>query len=53
MAKNNFHFQNYEEDDDYNGRGFHQELKHRRQMKRMKSALKTRNIDALIDFDDD
>jgi hypothetical protein len=53
MAKNNRNFQNFEEDDNYYDRSYYQDLKQRRQMKRMKNALKTRNIDALVDFDDD
>ena len=53
MAKNNRNFQNFEEDDNYYDRSYYQDLKQRRQMKRMKNALKTRNIDVLVDFDDD
>jgi hypothetical protein len=53
MAKNNRNYQNFEEEDNYYDRGYHQDLKQRRQMKRMKNALKTRNIDVLVDFDDD
>ncbi len=53
MAKNNRNFQNFEEEDNQYDRGYYQDLKQRRQMKRMKNALKTRNIDALVDFDDD
>ena len=54
MAKNNRNYQNFEEEDNYyDDRGYHQDLKQRRQMKRMKNALKTRNIDVLVDFDDD
>lgn len=42
------------EDDHYDDRGHHNDLKQRRKMKRMKNALKSKNIDALMrDLDDD
>lgn len=42
------------EDDLYEDRVYHNDLKQRRKMKRMKNALKSKNIDALMrDLDDD
>jgi hypothetical protein len=52
MAKNNRKFNDLE-DSYYEERTFHDELKQRRKIKRMKNALKTRNIDVLLDIDED
>jgi hypothetical protein len=45
-------FDNYYEEDQYNN-GYHDNLKERRKLKRMKNALKTRNIDYLLDLDEE
>lgn len=45
-----FKFDDFD-DDSYNN-GFRDELVERRKMKRLKSALKTRNVDDLLDLDD-
>lgn len=51
--KHNRNFHVEEEFDSYNDRGYHDQLKERRKLKRMKNALKTRNIDDLMHLDDD
>ena len=51
--KHNRNFHVEEEFDGYNDRGYHDQLKERRKLKRMKNALKTRNIDDLMHLDDD
>jgi hypothetical protein len=45
-------FRDFEFDEEYSDRGFRDELKERRKMKRMRTALKTRNIDELLDPDE-
>jgi len=54
MSKNFRKFRDFEFDEDYNNeeRGFRDELQERRKMKRMRTALKTRNIEELLDPDD-
>ena len=53
MSKNFRKFRDFEYDEDYyEDRSFRDELKERRKMKRMKNALKTRNINELLDEDD-
>jgi hypothetical protein len=52
MSKNFRKFRDFEFDEDYNDRGFRDDLKERRKMKRMRTALKTRNIEGLLDPDD-
>lgn len=51
--KHNRNFRIEEDFDDHHDRGFHDQLKERRKLKRMKNALKTRNIDDLMHLDDD
>jgi len=52
--KHNRNFRIEEDYDDYTDRsGYHDQLKERRKLKRMKNALKTRNIDDLMHLDDD
>lgn len=51
--KTNRNFRIEEEDDFYNDRGYHDQLKERRKLKRMKNALKSRNVDDLMHLDDD
>lgn len=40
------------EDDNYES-GYHDSLKERRKLKRMKNALKSRNVDYLLDLDEE
>ena len=40
------------EDDQYEN-GYHDSLKERRKLKRMKNALKSRNVDDLLDIDEE
>ncbi len=50
--RRNDDFYGYEED--YAERGYHEELKERRKQKRMKNAIRSRNVDDLMrDLDDD
>jgi hypothetical protein len=45
-------FDDFYEEENYNG--YHDEqLKERRKLKRMKNAIKTRNIDSLMDLDEE
>lgn len=45
---------NFEDDfDEYEDRGHGDQIKERRKLKRMKNALKSRNIDDLMHLDDD
>ena len=46
----NFKFDDF--DDDSYDNGYHDQLVERRKMKRLKSALKTRNVDDLLNLDD-
>jgi hypothetical protein len=41
-----FHDEEYEN-------GYHDNLKERRKLKRMKNAIKTRNVDSLMDLDEE
>jgi hypothetical protein len=53
MSKKFRKFSDFEYDEDYNeDRSFRNELQERRKMKRMRTALKTRNIEELLDPDD-
>lgn len=53
MAKKNFNTRHNDfEDDYYDDRVHHDELKQRRKLKRMKNALRARNIEDLLDEDD-
>lgn len=53
MPKNFRKFRDFEYDEDNNeDRNFRAELKEHRKMKRMRTALKTKNIDQLLDPDD-
>lgn len=53
MSKKFRKFSDFEIDEDYNeDRNTRKELNEHRKMKRLRSALKTRNIDKLIDPDD-
>lgn len=45
-------FDDYYEEDQYNN-GYHDSLKERRKLKRMRNALKTRNVDYLLDLDEE
>ena len=45
-------FDDYYDEDEYNNR-YHDSLKERRKLKRMKNALKTRNVDYLLDLDEE
>ena len=40
-------------DDDNYDNGYHDSLKERRKLKRMKNALKSRNVDYLLDLDEE
>lgn len=55
MSKNfrKFRANDEYEEDDYYDRAHRDELKQRRKIKRMRNALKTRNIDELMDMDAD
>lgn len=47
-----FRFNDYE--DEYEDRAYYQELKERRKTKRMRNALRSKNVDDLMrDLDDD
>lgn len=52
-SRHNKNFNYFDEEDDFNGNKFRQEHRDRRKQKRMKRALKTKNIDELIRCDDD
>lgn len=54
MPKNFRKFRDFEYDEDRydDNRGHRDELKERRRIKKMKNALKARNIDQLLDIDD-
>ena len=53
MPKNFRKFRDFEYDDDrYEARRNKEEFKQRRQIKRMKNAIKTQNINATSDSDD-
>lgn len=53
MSKKFRKFSDFEIDDGYNDdRNFREELKEHRKMKRMRNALKTLNIDELLDPDE-
>lgn len=45
-------FDDFHEEDHY-GNGYHDNLKERRKLKRMKNAIRTRNIDSLMDLDEE
>ena len=47
----NRRFDDFELDDEYEN-GYHDHLAERRKMKRMKNALKARNVDDLVNLDD-
>jgi hypothetical protein len=53
MSKNFRKFRDFEYDDDYETRSTANQLKVHRKDKRLKNALKARNIDELIDMDDE
>ena len=48
----NKHFDDYDYEDHYDN-GYHDHVKEQRKLKRMKNALKSRNIDELMHLDDD
>lgn len=48
----NARFDEFHEEDIYEN-GYHDNLKERRKLKRMKNALKTRNVDYLMDLDEE
>lgn len=51
MKKNIKKFRNFETDEDYDA-GYHERLIEHRREKRMKNAMRCRNINDLIDEDD-
>ncbi len=55
MGKKNFnrHNDNYGYEEDYYENGYHDHLAERRRLKKMKNALKTKNVDQLLELDDD
>ena len=54
MSKNFRKFREFEFDEDYESRHAYDDLKEHRKMKRMKNALKSKNIDELIrDLDEE
>lgn len=54
MSKNIRKFRDFEYDEDYyEDRRERSDINERRKMKRMRNALKTRNIDELLHGDDD
>ena len=52
FSHNTARFDDYNEEDYYEN-GYHDHLKERRKMKRMKNALKSRNVDYLMDLDEE
>ena len=44
---------NYGYEEDHYENGYHDHLVERRRLKRMKTALKTKNVDQLLELDDD
>lgn len=52
MSKTNKLKPNKFNDDDYDSHA-HEELMHHRHMKRLKGALKSKNIDALMEMEDE
>lgn len=48
MAKNSRKFDDEYGYDNYDDRGYHEELKQRRKMKRMKNSLRSRDINTLM-----
>lgn len=48
----NTQFDDFHEEDQYEN-GYHDNLKERRKLKRMKNALKSRNVDYLLDLDEE
>lgn len=53
MSKNFRKFRDFEYDDDYNERTQYEDNSVRRKNKRIKNALRARNIDELLQTDDD
>lgn len=55
MTKKFSNHARYEDYDDYADQhnGYHDEIKARRRMKKMKNAIKSKNIDYLMDLDED
>jgi len=55
MAKKNINrFSNNDYDDEpYTGRGYQEELKHRRKEKRMRNALRTLDVNDLLYLDEE
>ena len=47
------HFDEYDEGDYYYENGYHDHKKEQRKLKRMKNALKSKNIEDLMHLDDD
>jgi hypothetical protein len=45
-------FDDFHEEDQYDN-GYHNNVKERRKLKRMQNALKTRNVDYLLDLDEE
>lgn len=43
----------YYEEDCFEDRGYHDELKERRKMKRLRNAIRSKNISDLLEFDDE
>lgn len=55
MAKKSYRFSNNDYDDDIDYRSdYYEELQERRKLKRMRNAIRSKNVDDLMrDFDDD
>lgn len=55
MSKKSFnrHRDGFDYEDEHYENGYHDHLVERRRLKRMKTALKTKNIDKLLELDDD
>lgn len=54
MGKKHNHRNNYYDyEDDHYENGYHDHLAERRRLKRMKAAIKTKNVDRLMEYDDD
>lgn len=54
MSKKISNVRDYDDFDNYNDNVYHEQLKERRKLKRMKNAIRSKNIDALMrDLDDD
>lgn len=54
MTKKNYRnvHTDYYDDDYIDGRNFHDELKERRKLKRLKNAIRSKNISDLLEYDE-